>query len=914
MIITILALISVVAYTSFGVRQNKAINTKIQSEIISLSNALISAKQENNILPQPQWNRNFFAEDTSYVHDFEDNNTFWVHWFITHNTLAKKYIDIVPVDPRTGSFYAYWKTKKKWPLNEMYEIASVIWDADTPKSYVIWDYTAENGPLNLIREYNGPDFVYEDSTLHFPYNPNERVLTATIDSYTWSVTINWLNTYSESELLSFVLKSWDTIEVSQNWAIELYYSDWSRSVLWDNSNNSVLTLQKMEFIQNNNIITDIKLVLESGMIWNKAASLDDESGFEIYTTDSTAAVRWTIFWVQKNGNNSEIVVQKWKVAVNQNLISSNEIIKEYIKNDDIIPSSPITSLPWIIDFDSTNQESVIEVINNNPEKWASIWVTAISNNTWSINDIPDDIVDTVINSTPIINNNIKFSLKEYSYSTNPAEINITLNIPKKVYESVDFLLLNGKDIIYKDNNNWWNPAVLSWTIYTQILDNNTLAPTNSINDSQLQTRSRIVNIPNNVTEFTPNNNTWIESNFLEQGPWNNATESFQSEHSFKIFPQVNASNWWLNIAVNLYDYITEQINQNNHDFTIQLGKKSLHWKIRLTEKIRFTLIDDKSYENEEDENEEITEDEVREEEDKKLAEKKWVEWNCDWFLFDNISGDKGVCADADDDLVSNNWNLVAFAPYDNPGDIMLYDNNWWYNEPKTNKIVKYINWVNSDNWKYRHHIGWGWYAYGNVSIPNYCIDNSETLYKSNSYCKFSSVNWIYIDDEWNKWDIWDTGWGSEPTSSSNGNDYIKYLNIDLSWDYIFEINIKGSWLNQLNTLADFKNHTLISLEWKNFSLMKKPLNWDVFLVKESSDFICWNFSTNCDKLTSLNNDDFYSVFIWKENLKIQNSSIDTTYSNKNLTNSSNAWFYLWSNQDKTRQWDSIINYVKIYKK
>jgi hypothetical protein len=54
MIITILALITVVAYTSFGVRQDKAINTKVQSEVTSLANALLLAKQENNELPQPQ--------------------------------------------------------------------------------------------------------------------------------------------------------------------------------------------------------------------------------------------------------------------------------------------------------------------------------------------------------------------------------------------------------------------------------------------------------------------------------------------------------------------------------------------------------------------------------------------------------------------------------------------------------------------------------------------------------------------------------------------------------------------------------------------------------------------------------------------------------------------------------------------
>jgi hypothetical protein len=47
----------------------------------------------------------------------------------------------------------------------------------------------------------------------------------------------------------------------------------------------------MDYTQENNLVTDIKLVLESGMIWNKAASLDEESEFEIYTVDSTAAVR-----------------------------------------------------------------------------------------------------------------------------------------------------------------------------------------------------------------------------------------------------------------------------------------------------------------------------------------------------------------------------------------------------------------------------------------------------------------------------------------------------------------------------------------------------------------------------------------------------------------------------------------------
>ena len=109
--ITILALIAVVAFTSFGVRQNNAINSKVTSEIETLTNALLLAKQEKSELPLPKGNLNFFAEDTSYVHNYTDTETFAAHGFITHDTLPKKYIDVLPIDPRTGSFYAYGKTK-----------------------------------------------------------------------------------------------------------------------------------------------------------------------------------------------------------------------------------------------------------------------------------------------------------------------------------------------------------------------------------------------------------------------------------------------------------------------------------------------------------------------------------------------------------------------------------------------------------------------------------------------------------------------------------------------------------------------------------------------------------------------------------------------------------------------------------
>ncbi|MGB2111297.1 MAG: hypothetical protein ACPHY8_05725 [Patescibacteria group bacterium] len=59
----------------------------------------------------PDGNNNFYSIDTSYSHDYENENTYGVHGFITQNTLAKKYIDVIPVDPRTNSYFAYGKTK-----------------------------------------------------------------------------------------------------------------------------------------------------------------------------------------------------------------------------------------------------------------------------------------------------------------------------------------------------------------------------------------------------------------------------------------------------------------------------------------------------------------------------------------------------------------------------------------------------------------------------------------------------------------------------------------------------------------------------------------------------------------------------------------------------------------------------------
>lgn len=916
-IITILALISVVAYTSFWVRQDNAVNTKIQSEISTLANALLSYKQENSELPQPQWNRNFFAEDTSYVHDYEDIETYGVHGFITHNTLAKKYIDIIPVDPRTGSFYGYGKTKWTDEESEMYEIAWVTFDWDTYSSFVIWDYTAENGPFNLIREYNGPNFVYDRSQNNFPYNPLERILTAKIDDFSGNILIN-NNSYSSEEVLSYQLKSWDTIEVEQNAIAELYYSDGSRSILWDTSRPTILTLEKMEFSQENNLITDIKLVLESWMIWNKAASLDEESGFEIYTTDSTAAVRWTVFWVQKNDNNSSVVVKKWTVAVNQidtSAISDNSTLKTYIKNNDVIPSSPITSLWWVIDFDSTTQESMIKVENNEPEKWASIWTNIISN-TWALEDIPTEIKDEVINNYPIINNNIQVALHSYNYDA--TSVSISLNITEKVFKHADFMLINGTD---KLEINKSLPYTQSWRIITYTFDKNSwLIEEATYNANNYINRA---NLWNSITNFVWNinsatvwgwawisiwvteyNNLWTwNPESLEQ--WNNTyLNENNTPEEISLLHFINTTH--ATTTLNLLEYINKKVGDWEEQITIQLWKVARNWKIRLTNKVRLTIINEKSYENNNDEDEKITEDDIIEEKENNIAKDRG-NTGCDWFLFTNINN-QDKCADADDDLVTDNWNLVAFAPYDDAGDIKMY-NSWstisvlsdqilnnncipklWYNTWLyfydsncifTSLSINHPWWYSISDIK---NLLWIWsfindteYRTKFQSVFNYDITNSYFNWLPNGFWNWEK--WIYLDNY-------------------QDNDYIKYNNLDISWKvFILEMNVR-IWDLDKRYLVHSGNNFKLFVE--NGYL--KINNW----TNTSSNYPELLLNLNQFNNIKIKNDwSFTYLKVWTNNWK----KLAITASPENHT-------YIWTLNISTNyyyQINSIIDFIKIYK-
>ena len=241
--ISILTIISIVATTAYNGMQQKSDNSKIIWDLRSLSNTLESFKEANKDLPQPSWNKSFYKEDTSYSHSYDE--AFWVSWFIKEDTLDKKFLAYTPVDPKTNQYYAYARTRQYLS----YELAWVVYENDVPTSLVVWNWWGEIWPYNLVKEYSWPNFVYDKSTNYFPYNPYEKKLVAKINSFSWDLKVND-KPILDSDLKDLSLVAWDKIFVWTGWSANLYYSDWSNSILWDSITSSEIVLANLSFKDN----------------------------------------------------------------------------------------------------------------------------------------------------------------------------------------------------------------------------------------------------------------------------------------------------------------------------------------------------------------------------------------------------------------------------------------------------------------------------------------------------------------------------------------------------------------------------------------------------------------------------------------------------------------------------------------
>ena len=62
-------------------------------------------------------------------------------------------------------------------------------------------------------------------------------------------------------------------------------------MLASDTQSSELILADMSYSQENNLVTRIKLALLAGTLWTNASALDEDSEFDVFTADASAAVR-----------------------------------------------------------------------------------------------------------------------------------------------------------------------------------------------------------------------------------------------------------------------------------------------------------------------------------------------------------------------------------------------------------------------------------------------------------------------------------------------------------------------------------------------------------------------------------------------------------------------------------------------
>jgi len=467
-VISIIALITIIWVSINTNYTEKSKNTKITWDIETIKNALESYKNDTNSLPLPSWNLKYYDDSANYVH-FDEPTAFWVYGNISQNTLPKKYLDNLPLDPRTNQFYAYWKTLTWWLLYELSWVNKTNWNFE---SKVIWNYSWDtNWPYNLIREYNWPDFVYDKSLSNFPYNPSEKIITWKIWIFSWIIFVNWTK-IDTNRIKDYELIAWDTVEVATWSTTEIYYSDWTKSVLWDPLRTSRINLTKLAYKDQYNLITKIQLALDLWTIWCSTSKLDKESEFEIYTTNTEVAVRWTIFWVTKSSTNKDTTtnatIVKWTIDIRKIKPEDLSLVTDKIDSNSIIYKTSTSS------YSATLFPITLSI---------PIWTTPVSYITWT----PPTLInnDWLTNIKPILksiyNSEIKLEFpSSFSWANKIIKAN---NVDVTKYSTFSSNILTIKTLTWTNEITIWEQNEIKHTIpitvTTEINYNNKSSTCNS---------------------------------------------------------------------------------------------------------------------------------------------------------------------------------------------------------------------------------------------------------------------------------------------------------------------------------------------------------------------------------------------------------------------------------------------------
>ena len=346
-VISILILLWFVVMKISGDSKQKTINATIESQLSNLWVALNSEITEKKELSLPNGTLNYFNKEWWYSHENfsdKDSESIWVYGVLSQSNFLSE----IPRDPRNNQYYAYGLLKDK----QTFEVAWVIKNWADYLAKISGNYTGDKWTISLIREYNWPYFI-ADWEGKLPYNPEKVLLTATDK--------NW-NSFEEKDILEY--RDWkifkNNIEIwkiadlatEENWKkyYDLYFSEWSIARL-DLKDDIKLT-----FWRDNDLFTFVKwndkskiaMFLDAGSMWIFAWSQrESDSDFSVTTADTTAAVRWTVFWVNAK---KQFTLVKWKIDIikrNSNPITLNPGERFIIGRDErIMVNIPSDKIPY----------------------------------------------------------------------------------------------------------------------------------------------------------------------------------------------------------------------------------------------------------------------------------------------------------------------------------------------------------------------------------------------------------------------------------------------------------------------------------------------------------------------------------------------------------------------------------------
>ncbi len=891
-VVSILALLAVIWLSLQWSSNQKTQNAKAVWDIQTLNNSFESYLVEEKTLPNPKGNINYFGSGSEYVHvDVwnEDNtlSSFWKHWFVTENILPKKYLNYLPLDPRTSQYYAYWKTTD----SQYFEIAWVLKVEWNNTSSVSGNYPWENWPYNLIKEYNWPDFVSNNSKTSFPYNPDEKILVAKINNYTWNVRIKWngydIDQNTPNQLLNHTLVEWDTITVGSTWQATLYYSDWSQSTIWDSSGNTILTLSKMEFKEDNNLVTKIQLALASGTIWTKATSLDTNSDFEIYSSDTSASIRWTIFGMSVNSSDKTLIdVKEWSVEVQKIVFPSGiqnsiENVTDYIENWEVSTVLQTLEITWvtidewgqnvITSWNSANTTDItpwVPITEPNLESFNTNFQTDISNiyinDTEQIIDfqnIPNSVNANVLKKWEKyyytkINDVNTYSLtwgtifNELTFSSDIQEINNWFYSQSLGFNSIED---NFKDSIIGTNSNvniysymcylqGWSLSC-SWKKTIQLVDwkANYTAP---------------IDEPSVIDQVIEDDAVAIEDIVIEEQPAECIAGWEVSGYTLK-HDTIGGIGTWEKIGESLYSYPNTSGIANWYKVYTSTLTCNKDWSV--------TLVD---------------------------WSEQWPINVCDTWTHSEFKMWTDVYCEPTSDWTVDWKKLYAFAPYD----------SFFANYPDDDEETFY--WLYKADWGYL----WSIFHGGNLlsswgaAIPKFNNTNlqfdddssvstpSGFLWNNDAHImKYNDTKWIFIDN-------------------LSSDTFLKYQWLDFSSDFIIEISVrwKAFFRDELHALFHIKDY--LKIEGKIWS------GWDAIInFARPGNFV--NFVLP----SSYNEDSFIKIKIgtgkmFINDIEILNPTVllwtlDVLQTDKNT-------LIIWAKYEGdsyTEQWNDVIDYVKIYK-